>query len=243
MGPGLGSIECACLPVSALAELADLRREPGVTVVCAGDRAWVRWEPASEAVLRRVLPLPGAELYERRGELWYRHGHRLPSFGLPVDRDERIPLSTAVLPEPVHPDPPAGVVPGPVSLSLVRDGFPREASALRCRLEVLARWAEMAPTARLDALRAARAGDLVLLVGRPLPPLPEAERFWGAGVLVPLGFRPEPDLPEATLRHALGAGEETSLVLTAEGAEVVPLAAFGRLSRAGVRLARGGRPR
>src|SRR3954447_22481255 len=108
MGPGLESIECACLPVSVLAELADLRREPDVTVTLAGDRAWVRWSPASEAVLRRILPLPGAVLYGRRGGLWFRHGSRLPSFGLPLDEGEAMSLDRAVLPSPAHPEAPSG---------------------------------------------------------------------------------------------------------------------------------------
>src|SRR5947199_8769895 len=104
MTSGREFLECACLPVSALAGLADLRREPGVTVTLAGDRAWVRWNPASDAVLRRVLPLPGAELYQRRGVLWVRLGHRLPSFGLPIDGGEPVPLPRPVLPSPAGPD-------------------------------------------------------------------------------------------------------------------------------------------
>jgi hypothetical protein len=242
MGPRLASIECACVHVSALAELVDLRREPGVTVTLAGDRAWIRWDPASGAILRRVLPLPGAELYERRGELWFRHGHRLPSFGLPIQGAEAVPLHRAVLPMPAHPEPPVGVPSPPVELTLVRDGQPRDTSAIRCGLEALGRWAEVATTARLGALRAARSDDRVLLLGRPLPPLAGVERFWGDRVLIPLGFRPEPDLPEPALHRALGADRDTLLVLTSQGAELVPLAAFNPLTRAGIRLALGSRP-
>ena len=70
MRPDLDSIHCASVPVAALAALAGLRREPGVTVTLAGDRAWVRWDAApgstSKTVLRRVLPLAGSELYDRR---------------------------------------------------------------------------------------------------------------------------------------------------------------------------------
>ena len=56
-------LRCASLPASALAALADLRREPGVTVTVSGDRAFVRWASESGEVLRRVRPIAGVELY------------------------------------------------------------------------------------------------------------------------------------------------------------------------------------
>jgi len=86
------------------------------------------------------------------------------------------------------------------------------------------------------------AGDRVLLLGRPLPPIPGAERFWGGRILVPLGFRTDPEPPEPALCGALGAGDDEFLVLTQEGAETVPLRAFRTLTRAGVRLALEARP-
>jgi hypothetical protein len=170
-----------------------------------------------------VLPLVGVELYARRGGLWYRLGHHLPTFGLPADEGESVPLDRAVTPTPVRPELASDILPRPVELRLVRDGRVREASALGCGLDELGRWADMAPTARLVALRAATAGDRVLLLGRPLPPIPGAERFWGGRILVPLGVRADPELPETALCGALGAGDDELLVLTHEGAEAVPL--------------------
>jgi MoxR-vWA-beta-propeller ternary system domain bpX2 len=240
--PGLDAIRCASLPATALAALADLRRERGVAVTVAEDRAFVRWSSESEEVLRRVRPIAGVELYSRRGGLWYRHGHHLPTFGLPIDEEESVSLHRAVTPNPVRPEPPAGIPPRPVELTLVRDGRVREATALGCGLDELGRWADMAPTARLVALRAAIAGDRVLLLGRRLPPIPGAERYWGGHILVPLGLRTDPELPEPALRGALGAGEDELLVITHEGAETVPLRAFRTATRAGVRLALEGRP-
>ena len=66
-------------------------------------------------------------------------------------------LNRAVLPSPAHPEAPSGTPAVPVTLTLVRDGHPREASAMQCRLDELGRWVEMATSARLGALRAARA--------------------------------------------------------------------------------------
>ncbi len=241
--PDLDAIQCASVPAAALAALADLRREPGVVVTVSGDRAYVRWDSETGEVLRRVLPLAGVELYSRRGGLWYRLGHHLPNFGLPADEGESMPLHRAVTPTPVRPELPTSSLPRPVAWSLVRDGRVRETSALACGLDELGRWADMAPTARLVALRAAMAGDWVLLLGRPLPPIPGAARFWGGRILVPLGLRVDPELPEPALRGALGAGDDESLVLlTHEGAETVPLRAFRTLTRAGVRLALEARP-
>src|SRR3954464_1996597 len=133
-------IECASLPASTLAALAGLRREPGVTVTLEGDRAWVRWDPASTAVLDRVRPIAGAELYARRDRHWYRLGHRLPAFGLPVDDGAGVPLHRAVTPLPVRPGPPGTAATGPVELALVPDDAERPATALECALDVLGRW-------------------------------------------------------------------------------------------------------
>lgn len=238
MRQGVEQIECASLPASRLAVLADLRREPGVTVTLWGDRAWVRWDRASAVVLDRVRPIVGAELYARRDGLWYRLGHRLPAFGLPVDNGDGMPLHRVVSPLPVRPVPPGTGTIRPVELALVLDDTERPATALECAIGVLGRWAEMAPTAWLGPLQAARSGDRVLVRGRPLPPLAGGRRFWGRTVLTPLGLRPEPDLPEPALRAALGVGEDGLLVLTTDGAEVVPLGAFRPVTRAGIRLAR-----
>lgn len=241
MPPDIDAIECASLPASALAALADLRRESGVTVTVAGGRAWVRWRPDAGLVLRRVLPIPGAELYTRRDGLWYRHGNRLPSFGLPVDGGTSVGLERAVIPAPVVPEPPGGEPTQAVAVRLVRDDRARTPRGLRCTLGEIAPWAELAPTARLASLLAAWDGERVLVLGDRLPPVAGGERFWGGRVLTPLGFRPDPDLPESALGAALGGGTDAILALTGAGVEVVPRAAFRPLTRAGLRLAGGGR--
>jgi hypothetical protein len=229
---------CASLPLPSLAALADLRREPGITVTTAGGRVWVCWEVGAEAVLRRVMPLPGAELFARREGLWYRLGHHLPSFGLPVEAEgSAMPLYRAVTPEPARAVAPDEDPPAPARLDLVRDGRVRAATALRCALAVLGHWADSAMTAQLGALTAAWSEGEVMLRGERLPSIAGGARFWGDLVLAPLGFRPKPDLPEPALRRALRVDADALLVLSAEGVEEVPRAAFRPLTRAGVRLA------
>jgi hypothetical protein len=238
MDPTRDSPCCASLPLPSLAALADLRREAGITVTTAGERVWVCWEEGAEAVVRRVMPLPGAELYTRREGLWYRVGHHLPAFGLPVEAEETaMPLYRAVTPEPVRVVTPEETTPAPARLRLVRDERVRVTTALRCGLAALGRWAESAPTAEIGAVTVAWSGGEVIVRGPRLPAIAEGTRYWGDLVLVPLGFRPEPNLSEPALRGALRVDDGAVLVLSAEAVEEVPRAAFRPLTRAGVRLA------
>ena len=191
----LDALQCASLPAPALAVLADLRREPGVTVTVAGDRAWVRWARNRRRSSAGSCPIAGVELYARRDGLWYRHGHHLPTFGLPVD-DGGVDAPAPGRHADARPaGTPGGHPPRPVALTLVRDGRVREASALECGLDELGRWAEMAPTARLAALRAAVAGDRVLLLGRRLPPIAGASGSGGDASWCRWASGPSPTCP------------------------------------------------
>jgi hypothetical protein len=228
---------CAHLPEGALPQLAGLRTCAEVRAHLADGRAWVYWPADKPAVLHRVLAIAGAEVFERRSGLWYRPGRHLPVFGVPAGTDAR-PLAGVLVPAPVEPlgEGVPSVV--PVLLRLERDDRPRPATALRCAVGDLAAWLEMATRRQMAGLKAARspAGE-VLVVGERLPPI-VGERFWGRTVLVPLGFRPEPDLGEEVLREALAAGDDI-IVLTEDGAERIAGGAFGRVTRAGARLAVG----
>ncbi len=238
MNPPLHDIGCASLPPEALAALAEVRDLPGVTVALAASRAWVRWQPGDERVLRRLLPVAGVALYAQRDGRWYRHGHRLPAFDFPAAADPQ-PLYVALTPAPVLPVPPPSLNPRPVVLTLAPDTRPRPATALRCELAELARWADTVAADRLAMLHAAVSANRVLLLGRRLPSLTDGERFWGDSLLSPLGQRPEPDLPPSALRAALGIADDELLLLDAAGAEAVPRAAFRPLTRAGLHLALG----
>ncbi len=241
----LEDVACACLPRSALGALAGLRRLAGVSVRVEGDRAWVWWEPGEGRVLRAVLPVEGVELFEERGEEWFRAGRRLPAPGVP-DRGGSVPIDRAVLPSAFEASSPGGERPRPARLRLARGGGPRPSSALLCPLVEVARWAEWVPSGVLGAIRGAISGPRVLLLGEDLPPLAGSQRFWGRLVLTPLGFECRPRLGEGAIVEAFGAGEDAVLRLAAGGpeggeatVEAIPLAAFGPLTRAGVRLAGG----
>ncbi len=236
MTTSLDLVGGASVPLPALALLADLRGVSEVRVVLAGERAWLRWPPGDENILRRVLPIPDVELYVQRDGAWYRHGRHLPSSGLPLQETGR-PLHSVIFPAPVQPELASQEALQPCRLCLVRDDRPRKSTAMMCGMTELRQWADLAPTAQLAAIQAARCGSRVLLLGAALPLLVGGERFWGGRILVPLGLRPEPALPENALAEALGSQQDGLLVLSEEKTEVIPCSVFAPLTRAGVRLA------
>jgi hypothetical protein len=227
---------CASLPPAALRALAVIRDLPGITVALTQDRAWVRWEPGDDAVLRALLPLHGVHLYVRREDRWYRHGRHLPAFDFPAHADYR-PLHQVLTPAPLRPMSSGSQKRAPLALKLARNHQPRPTTALCCGLPELARWADTVPHGRLETLQAARSGNRILLLGSRLPPLASGDHFWGQDVLVPLGSRPDPDWPAQAIRAALDIASHELLLLTAAGADVIPKAALQSLTRAQIRLA------
>jgi hypothetical protein len=232
----LDQVSCASLPVHALAVLAEVRCSPEVQVRFEGERVWVRWEPGNEQMLRRVLPVAGVELYHCRDGLWYRLGNHLPSFDLPLDEATQ-PLHRALTPAPFQAVAFQGTRLQPCKIRLVRDERPRSTTAVLCRLPDLRAWGDTATSAQLASLRAAHAGDQVLLLGTRLPALADSERFWGRRVLTPLGYRFEPALPESALLDALGVDGAEFVLLRMDGAEVLSERVFQPLARAGLRSA------
>lgn len=227
----------ARLPATALATLADLRRERGLSVEVAGDRAWLLVEGPPESLLHRLMAISGVALFEARDGAWFPRGGRLPASEVTFDRQAARPLSRAVLPAPIEPVPPPEGRPAPAPLRLVRDARPRPATALLGPLRALGPWADSAPSAEIEGVSAAIRGDAVLLRGRPLPPIDGATRLWGRRVLCPLGWRPDPDLPEGALLAALGAGEDRLLLIVEGAYHLIPEAALAPLTRASARLA------
>lgn len=229
------SATCARLPAASLAALASLRALPDVRVALTGEIAWVHWRPGNAAALRRIHPLPGCVLHEKKQGLWHRAGERLPCVDGPPEAG-LLPLASAI-PVPPIAAIASAAIPPPVTLTLVASEEPRPTSGMLASIEALATLAASATTAQLTALRAARAGTLVLVLGAKIPVVPGGERLHGARLLVPLGFRAEPALPEAELLLALGVSRGELLVLRASGAEIVPESALRPLTRAGLRLA------
>jgi hypothetical protein len=229
-------VSAARLDARHLPFLAPLRGRADVRVHLLDDTAWVRWPAGAPEVARCLLPAPGVCFFAQRGGRWFPFGSRLPTADAPPPGDG-VPLASVLVPggfEPHAAEPPAG---SPVELRVVRGGGAQPASAVMCSLAALGQWADAATTAELAAVRAARCDDRAVLLGAKLASVPGVTRFWGTDLLVPLGFRPDPDLPPAALREALGVTAGELVLLTADGADVIPRAAFEPLTRAGVRLA------
>jgi hypothetical protein len=228
-------VAAAQMPLAGLAALAPLRHRQDVRVLITGDFAWVRWPAGKPEVARQLLPVPGLRLFSYRDGAWHPFGALVPTSEAPPD-GEGVSVAAVLVPGRFAPVQVGEVDWPPVALTVARCADPRPTAALVCAVGELARWADSATTAELAAVRAARSGERVILLGERLPSLPRAVRFWGKGVMAPLGFRPDPALPEAALREAAGASREELLFLDETGAEVVPLAAFEPLTRAGLRL-------
>jgi len=237
----LDEISCASIPVSALPLLVGLRCRPEITAALIEDRAWIRWPPHQDVVLRQVLSINGVELYERRQGQWYRAGCLLPSFDFPAEVEGQ-PLDRVLLPSRFEAIAPATMPMARIVPALVRDEALRPASALECDVNKLASWADTVSQFRLAGLRAARCGNRVVVVGRPSSSLrcdiwSGAERLWGARVLIPLGWRPEPQVAENAILEAHGISETEYLLWKPTGSEAIPMSAFQSLSRGGIKSA------
>jgi hypothetical protein len=228
-------VVAARIPAEHLDSLAPVRDRSGVRVHATETTAWVRWPAGSADVVRCLLPVPGVTFFTHLRGVWRTLGSKLPTSEVPPEGDG-LPVAAVLVPGRFEVAPPPSEAIRPAVLGIVRGGEPRPATSLVCSVEALVRWADVATTAELATVRAARCGSRAILLGPRLPSLAGAVRFWGTDVLVPVGFRPEPDLPPAVLREASGAELDELLVLDETGAEVIPKGAMETLTRAGVRL-------
>jgi hypothetical protein len=234
-GP-LNDVCCASIPAEALPLLAPLRTSTMLRIRQVAGRVWLHWPAGDEEILRRVLPIRGAEVFARRDGQWFRPGQHLPASDVQDDTGAQT-LLHLLAPAPIKPvsrtDEPAQ----PITLRLVRDGQPRNTSALECGAAELLQWADMATTHALASVEIATSREHALMLGAHLPAIGGAVRFWGRTVLLPLGFRCEPNLPESALRDALDLSAEELIFLREDRAEIVNRAVFRPATRAALRRA------
>ncbi len=228
-------VTAARLPAAHLGALAPVRHRDGVRVQFRDANAWVHWPIGQADVVRCLLAVPGVVFFAQRAGQWVRFGALVPTDDRPPE-GAGVPVATALVPARFQPLPPVMPTWEPLVLTVARGGTPRPVVALVCTVTALARWADVATTMELAAVRGARSGARAVLLGDRLPAVAGAVRYWGEGVLVPVGFRPEPELPDDALRAAIGTAADELLFLDATGAERVPRAAFEPLTRAGVRM-------
>ncbi|MFO0805551.1 MAG: hypothetical protein U0791_20810 [Gemmataceae bacterium] len=232
------SVRAARLPAAAIPALAALRHRTDIRLIPQGDTVWVRWPEANAAAIEALFTVPDVAFFIPKDGFWRQVHHRLPATVSPPEGDGR-PLATFVMPASFEPHAPSEPAAPPIPIRLVPGGVPRPATALACELEDLALWADTATTQELSAVRAARCGDRVVLLGKRLPTVANAIRHWGDLLLVPLGFRIDPELPQNVVRDAVGAAENELVLFDERGAECIPRESFQPVTRASLRLAAG----
>ena len=137
--PGvLHNATLAELPAQSLAVLAALRGAPGLRVLVAGDRAWVRWDGAEPAVVQALLPAAQARFFERRDGHWFACGSALPALDPP--EGDFAPLQSMLLPGRLDRQAVEATALHPATFTILRDDQPRECTALICTPGVLAQW-------------------------------------------------------------------------------------------------------
>lgn len=229
-------LSAAHIPINGMPMLGAVRHQPDVTVQLDGVGAWVRWPAGRLDVVRCLIPITGAVFYRRTGNDWYRFRSRLPASEGPPEADG-IPVASVLFPDRIDPLPPPASKLPTVTLTIVRGGAIRPATALLASILELGTLIDTATTRELGAMQGAIDGDRVILLGRNLPPVRNAVRFWGDDLLVPLGFRVEPFLPDEIIRAVAGAGNDDRIVFHESGLEIVPRSAFQPLTRPMLRLA------
>ncbi len=229
-------VERACLPTSAMGRLAALRCGEGVEIALHERNLWLRWNAGNDEVAQRLFAIVGCRLFAERDGRWYDWGKSVPAFDVP-DALRFRPLSQVIFPATIQPMPADRFGPEPVPLTLAADPAFRPTTAVLGSLDAVWSWAETMPACALVRYRAAVDGQRLFVLGKKLPWIDGAARFWGRTVLAPLGFRPQPRLSETSLRTLAGVADSDLLVLRADGCDIIAQDHFTPLTHAALRLA------
>lgn len=161
---------------------------------------WLRVPAADDAIFRK-LPLLGRWTADAGGRL-VRLGGRVPEAVLPAEGWQALAALLPVGP-PCRTRP--GLPPVPIGFCLEPAADEQPATALLCRWEHFAAWAETAFADRLEALRFACCDDgRTLVAGTPPPAIPGTGYHRAGRLFLPCGWRlPDsvwPELLEDLLR-------------------------------------------
>jgi|GEM_PF-6567570 len=234
----------ARIALAHVAALSPFRAEASVRSCVQGESLWLRWPGALNALTRRVLATPGAQLFDHGEWGWSAHNSHFPC-EVPAD-DEFRAIADVVSPQQIstesHGDKASYGLPK-LTLELVRSTQHEETSAALLSLARLYAWVRATPEVvwqswrvcwlKQTALVLAPRGKVVKL---DVPPQ-HVQRFWGSRVLLPSGFALSPKLPDALTLALLEAGTGEIALVQKRGVSLVPRASFGAITRAGLRLA------
>jgi len=229
----------ACIPLAEFRDLAALRLFADVEFVEVERTIWLRGARTDE-LERSLARVPGLHRFEvlETGQLRSANS-RIPGGMLPLSGWR--PLKEALVP-----DLPTAAIGGEtrqkLTLSVVRSGAEQAPAALLTPLADWTEFAEHSPIVRLERLVFAVSEDRqVLVLGRPVPPLPGARMVNRAGILTPCGFAWTPSVEPAVLRQLFALGENDVAVLAEDGThQVIRSEQFVRASRSAARATREG---
>ncbi|MEW6158746.1 MAG: hypothetical protein AB1813_15075 [Verrucomicrobiota bacterium] len=196
-----------CLHKEDAACLGALRLFPGIEAAAEDHCLWVRGARVEEPLDRLLRGLPAVARFE-----WLPHDRlrridrHIPYESFPNLRWQTLKaLLPVVLPSASSPATP----PPPVSLRLVRSAEESESALLLTSFELWKTFARNAPKVRLDRLQfALNDRGEVLVLGKPLPPLPGRQFARHGNIAVPSGFLWQPAVSAEVLARRLALPSE-----------------------------------
>src|SRR3954447_14986150 len=205
-----------CLALDDAHALGALRLAPGLEIASDGVRLWLRGRTSDESLARSLVKLPATARYAWGSDNSLRLvNDRIPSKRLPdlvwkpLHTWLRMERSSAALP---------GELPRPISLALVRSCEEKSPDLLLTSLREWTTFAAAAAEIRLRGLQfAANEAGEVLILGRPLPPLPGQRFVAHQRIAVPAGFHWEPRVSAQVLRQVFGAVESDLILWHEDG--------------------------
>jgi hypothetical protein len=187
-----------CLPNESALAAAGLRLERAVEVLETPAAIWLRGSEVSDRLNKLLWQLPGALRFDvlPGGEL-QPVGSRLPGGRLPAGSWVAIRTWAQIELPPAEF---AGEASHRVALQLVRTAGEHDANVLLLALADWEAYGVSAPQIRLNQWRfAVSAKGMVIVHGRPLPPLPGERFFEQSGIALPCGWGWLPSIEAGSL--------------------------------------------
>lgn len=221
------------LPTSHAAALFPLRLRRDIEVLAA-DELWLRGRTCAPNLLPSLQALPATQRFEWTQPDALRpihsrlHSERLPAGEWqPIGRwiEVAFPPPQTLWAQPVR-----------VCLKLKRGGESKTPTAAILSFETFATWIESAPLIRMRPLSfALSAGKRCLVLGSPLPPLPQQTFVEEDHVLTPVGFTIDPPVSRAVIRQLYAVPANHYLLIEHEVIHVLPPEVFVPVQRSALR--------
>jgi hypothetical protein len=219
--------------------LGAVRCHPDVRAATDGNFIWVRGFPVSENIDLKIRQLPALHTFYL-GE----DDQLFPPGALtPVQKLKRLPWISLQAFVPI--EIPVAAYPGRLqtkhTIRLIPSENSHEGSALLTDLAEWRKYAETAPLSRLKRLKFAVSDEnKVVILGKPIAPIPGKELWMRDGILLPCGFDFEIPVISAFVSKKLNPDNDSVLVFEKDNHwEKIPLNYFIEGKRSAVRMTKG----